>query len=254
MSGPKILALDIENSFVLAGVWGLWQQNVNTDLILDSGKVMCFAARWIGSKKMEFARYDKPLFLESIHALLDEADAVLTYNGRRHDVPLLNREFLKAGMKPPSPYKQIDLFETAKKAFKFPSNKLAQISKELGIGSKLDHGGFQLWVQCLEGNEDAWRIMEKYNKQDVVLLEKLYKKLLPWVSTHPNHSLYGDRSRPVCPSCGSAHLHARGVYRTQTALYQRYQCQNKACGAWSRSRFTEVAKEQRVSVLTQAAG
>jgi len=197
-------------------------------------------------KAVVFKRFDEPNFLETIHSLLDEADVVLSYNGKRHDIPMLNREFLKAGLTPPSPYKQIDLFETVKKAFKFPSNKLQHVSKELGIGEKVDHEGFGLWVKCLQGDAASWAVMKKYNIQDVKLLEKLYNSLQPWVANHPNHNLYGRVG--VCPHCGSKHVQSRGTYKTQTAIYKRLHCQD--CGAWSRSRYTEVEKELRETVYT----
>lgn len=221
MSGPKLLLLDIETSYNTAGVWGLFNQNVAINQILEPQKVLCWAARWLDGKEMKFAKHDESHFLTAIHALLDEADAVITYNGKSYDVPHLNRQFLLAGLKPPSPFKHIDLFWTVKKQFNFPSSKLAFVAKELGIGNKTDHEGFPLWVKCVANDKQAWKTMEKYNKQDVVLLEKLYKKLLPWIASHPNHNLYGDSNRPLCPSCGSTHVHFRGRYRTQTAIYRR---------------------------------
>lgn len=248
----KILALDIENSFIIGGMWGLWGQNISLEQMFDYGKVLCYAARWHGSREMLYDRHDRRGFLTGIHALLDEADAVLTFNGKRHDLPLLNREFLKAGLSPPSPYKHIDLLETAKRAFKFPSNKLQHLVTELGIGTKLDHEGFELWTKVVLGDEKAWATMEKYNKQDVKLLEKLYKRMLPWIAGHPNHNLYGT-SKNVCPHCGSKHLQSRGTrtYKTLTGIYQRYQCQS--CHAWSRSRFSEIVREEGRSVLVPAA-
>lgn len=230
-------------------MWSLWNQTLSLDQLLDHGKVLCWSAKWYGKKDMLFARHDDTHFLASIHALLDEADAVISYNGKRHDIPLLNREFLKAELAPPSPYKQIDLLETAKKAFKFPSNKLQHVSDELGIGQKLDHDGFQMWVDCLQGDEKAWTKMRKYNMQDVKLLEKLYEKLLPWIANHPNHNLYGHTN--VCPTCGSSHVHSRGTYKTQTGIYRKFQCQD--CGSWSRTRYTEVEKIEAKNILTSVA-
>lgn len=230
----------------------MWNVNLSLDQMFDYGKVLCYAARWVGEREMIFDRHDREGFLKRVHALLDEADAVLTFNGKRHDVPLLNREFIKAGMQPPSPYKHIDLLETAKRAFKFPSNKLQHLVTELGIGSKLDHEGFELWTKVLVNDPKAWATMERYNKQDVRLLEKLYKRMLPWIGGHPNHNMYGT-NRNVCPNCGSKHLQSRGggEYKTQTGSYKQFQCQN--CGKWCRSRFTEVKKEEGRSILVPTA-
>lgn len=249
MSDPKILVLDIENSYIIGGVWGLWGVNLGIDQILDAGKVLCFASKWLGKKDITYVKHDEVHFLETIHALLDEADMVLTFNGRKHDIPLLNREFLKAGMKPPSPYKHIDLLETAKKQFKFPSNKMQHLLTELGLPNKLDHEGFKLWIKCLEDDPVAWAIMKKYNIQDVKVLEKLYNKILPWIVNHPNRSMYSNST--VCPNCGGKHLTSRGYYRTQVGLYRRLVCGD--CGHWSRTRFTETDKETRKNIVVSAA-
>jgi hypothetical protein len=81
----------------------------------------------------------------------------------------------------------------------------------------------------MNGDKDAWKRMEEYNIQDVVLLESLYHKLLPWIKTHPNRNLFSDDV--VCPTCGSHHLQKRGTAISITGTYQRYQC--KSCGSWS---------------------
>lgn len=245
----RILALDIENSYLLSGTWGIWGQNIGLEQLFDNGKVLCYAAKWVGKKGMMYAKHTDSNFLQSIHALLDEADVVLTYNGKHHDIPMLNREFLKAGMSPPSPYKQIDLLETMKKAFKFPSNKLQHVSTELGIGKKTEHEGFSLWVKCLQGDSAAWATMEKYNKQDVTLLEKLYNKTKAWAVGHPNQNTHGKHG--VCPVCGGKHLQSRGTYKTATGIYPRFQCRD--CGKWSRGRFTLVERTIRPDILVEAA-
>jgi hypothetical protein len=146
------------------------------------------------------------------------------------DIPHLQQEFLLAGLGPPSPYKQIDLCRVVKRRFSFPSNKLEYVVSALGIGHKVKHEGFDLWIKCLAGDGAAWERMERYNKRDVTLLEDLYTYLLPWIGQHPSYAaLTGDR---VCPACGGSHVIKRGSYLTQVSLFQAYQC--KDCGAYSR--------------------
>lgn len=224
----------------------MWNVSFGLDQLLDHGKVLCWSARWVGTKKMMFFRHDHPEFLSKLKDLLDEADAVLTYNGRRHDIPLLNREFIKAGITPPSPYKHVDLLETAKKQFKFPSNKMQHLLTELKLGSKMDHEGFPLWIKCLQNDRAAWKVMKAYNIQDVEMLEKLYYKLLPWIVSHPNMSLFSEDT--VCPTCASANLQSRGSYHTQTQSYKRFVCLD--CGHWSRTRYTELDKTTRKKILS----
>jgi transcription elongation factor Elf1 len=70
--------------------------------------------------------------------------------------------------------------------------------------------------------------MKKYNIQDVVLLDKVYNKLKPWMKDHPSLALFDGR--PGCPSCGSAKVQKRGFRVTLAQRKQAYQC--RACGAW----------------------
>ena len=249
----KILHLDIETSPNIVYAWGLFKQNISLSQIVQAGSTMCWAAKWHGKPKVyfdsEFQSTEEDM-IKAIHALIDEADAVCHYNGTKFDMPTLNKEFLKFGLKPPSPYHNIDLLHVAKKQFRLASNKLDYVSQYLGVGSKTKHMGMELWTRCIDGDEKAWKIMEKYNKQDVRLLEKVYNKLLPWIHNHPNHALYKDTDRPVCATCGSKHLQSRGYRKTKTQIYRQFQCQD--CGSWMRSRFTEVPADKRTNILNRS--
>lgn len=167
--------------------------------------------------------------LRRIHRLLAQADTVVTFNGMRFDLPVLNKEFLKHGLNPPAPYKQIDLYRVVRQSFKFESNKLDSLTNVLGLGRKVKHKGFKLWVDCMNDDAVAWTKMERYNKQDVLLLEKLYHRVRPWIRQHPQMTEDGL----CCPKCGSTWANRRGVQLAVTRAYQRYQC--KRCGGWFRS-------------------
>lgn len=169
-----------------------------------------------------------------VHALLDEADVVCHYNGKKFDIPTLNREFLLYGLDPPSQFKQLDLLQTTRQQFRFPSNKLDYVSQQLGIGSKTKHMGMEMWRDCMDGCDKAWKTMKRYNMQDVRLTEKYYKRLLPWIKNHPNWGVYLDADRPTCRNCGSQKVVKKGVERTNTLIYQRYKCTD--CGTPLRGR------------------
>lgn len=246
----KILLLDLESAPNTAHVWGLWGQDVHISQLLVTGYVMCWAAKWYGGREMYFDsihKSNKKKMLRGVHTLLDQADAVVHYNGSRFDIPTLNKEFIECGMRPPAPYAQIDLLKTARRQFRFPSNKLDFISQHLGLGSKTKHKGHQLWIDCMAGKEDAWRMMERYNKQDVRLLEKVYIRMLPWISDHPNHGAFDQLQ--VCTNCGSSHYQHRGYATTKQHRYPRYQCLD--CGSWFRGTKTEF--RQRIERFTKVA-
>jgi DNA polymerase elongation subunit (family B) len=243
----KILALDIETAPNLAHVWRVFKENVGVEQILESGYVLSWSAKWIGSDDIFFDSINqssKRKFIRGIHKLLDAADAVIHYNGTRFDIPHLNREFLLAGINPPSPYKQIDLLKTVKKHFSLPTYRLQYVSRVFGLGSKVKHEGHELWIKCMNGEKAAWEKMEEYNKQDVHLLEALYNKLGPWITNHANYSVFSGQL--VCPRCGSEHYQSRGHVHTNAGVYNRFQC--NTCGHWFRGNKSVAAKEKMLSL------
>jgi predicted PolB exonuclease-like 3'-5' exonuclease len=233
MNKPKILFLDIETAPNIAYVWGLFDQNISHEHLEQSSYVLCWAAKWAGAKKgnyMSVQKWPAQQMLTGIHALLDEADIVVHFNGTKFDIPVLNKEFLKHEFKPPSPYKQVDMLRVMRGAFRFESNKMNSLLKDLGLGKKVEHRGHCLWVGCMKGDLACWKEMERYNRGDVVALEKLYKRVLPWIANHPNLGVYADR--PACKNCGSINVQRRGREVAISKWYVRYQCQ--ACGKWFR--------------------
>lgn len=242
----KILALDIETSPAVVYTWGLWDQNVGLNQIIQQPRMLCFAAKWIGRKGITFRseyHHSTEEMLATIHKLMDEADVLLHYNGARFDIPHLHREFLQANLPPPSPSADIDLLKVVRKNFRFISNKLQNVVTELDLDSKVEHSGFKLWRKCLEGDRSAWSTMRAYNRKDVDLLETLYDELLPWIHNHPNRRLF-DRDAG-CPKCGGpeSELWVRGYRTTAVSRYVRLQCQ--LCKGWSHRTTREDGTKMR---------
>ena len=233
--GPRILVLDIETSPSLVYVWGLFKQNIAINQIVEPTRVICFAAKWVGEDNVILVGEDNLTHREVIQRafeLLDQADAVITFNGDNFDIPHLNREFIEYGMGRPAPFQSIDLYKVVKKHHRFLSNKLAWITNRLELSGKMEHEGFDLWRKCLNGDPVAWAVMMAYNGQDVVTTEELYHELLVWIDNHPNMTLFKPPSDvPLCPKCGEDSLQKRGLRRTKVSTFQRYQC--LSCGGWS---------------------
>lgn len=241
----KILLLDIETAPMTALVWGLWDQNISPNHIIDSSNMLCYAAKWHQSPDIIFDSVHKSKtknMLKGLHELLSDADVVVHYNGNKFDMPTINKEFVLNRFSPPSPYKQIDLLRVVRSNFRFPSNKLDYVAQRLGLGQKVEHEGMALWTKCMNGDKDAWKRMADYNIQDVILLEDLYNTLLPWIKNAPNRNLYSDIQ--CCPSCGQTHLQKRGTAISSTGTYQRYQC--KSCGTWAQG--TTALEKKKVEI------
>lgn len=245
----KMLVLDIETRPLLGYVWGLWQQNISPNKQLkEDWSIMTYAAKWVHD--LDHVLYDTAEgkeddreVLESLWSLLDEADIVIAHNGERFDMPKINARFLEHGFLPPSPYKQIDTLKTAKRMFKLTSNRLDYIARLLGVGGKMDTGGMDLWIACMEGDKQAWEHMLEYNIRDIDILYNVYVELRPWVVNHPNVALYEESDQTVCTACGSANLHYRGFAYTNVGKYQRHQCQD--CGKWGRMAENHLPKNKR---------
>lgn len=255
--GPKVLIFDIETAPMLGYVWGLWENNVALNQVHTDWYILSWSAKWLGDppsatmymdqRNAKNIEDDKDL-LKGIWNLLDQADIVITQNGKNFDHKKLNARFVLNGFQPPSTYKHIDTKIIAGKHFGFTSNKLEYMSDKLCKKyKKLKHAkfsGFDMWRECLAGNQEAWKEMEKYNKYDVLALEELYTKLIPWDNS-VNFNLYHDGEDNVC-KCGSKHIIKNGFYYTASGKYQRNKC--KGCGAETRDTKNLFTKEKRASL------
>lgn len=240
--------MDIEIAPSLATVWGLRNPFLPIQNLINDSYVLSWAAKWHGSDEVEYsslriAEHDD--MIQAMYDLLETADAVVTYNGDNFDLKILNQEFLMLGLPPPSPYKSVDILKTMRRRFRGTSNKLNYWLKRLGIGQKVEHRGHQLWLDCMDGNKKAFVEMEEYNIGDVVELENLYDRILPWITNNANRNAYDNSCS--CPHCGSNKYQLRGWRVTATRKYRRAQC-NK-CGGW----FSFAKSEPVVGEVTRAA-
>lgn len=228
----KILSIDIERLANVAETWELWNQNISPNQIVEPGRVICWAAKWVGTPgvifRSEFHHGFEPM-LQKAWELVDEADAVLGYNSDRFDLLHLNTEWLLMGLEPPSPVRKIDLLKVMRRMFKMPSNKLDYVAQRLGLPAKKLTGGHGLWVGCRAGDPKAWSKMRTYNKHDAVLNELVYDKVKLWIPGHPHVGLY-EGQPDCCPLCGSTERQRRGETHNRTASYPRFRC--LSCGKW----------------------
>jgi len=238
MPKPRILLYDIENFPNIAYVWGKYEQNA---IAFVRERMICSIAwKWLGQKKThslilpDYSDYkpqdpDSRKLVTEFHKIITTADVTIAHNGDRFDDKMLNAEFLKTGLEPPTPRKTIDTLKIARRNFRLNSNRLNDLGELLGVGRKVKHEGFGLWRKCMEGDTAAWKHMRKYNEQDVRLLERVYLKLRPWHSSHPDLTRFTQESG--CPVCHSKNLSPRGWVFLSKSRKPRFMC--KDCGKWS---------------------
>jgi len=233
--GARVLLIDIESSPILGYSWKKWDTSIIH--IVDDWHLMSVAWKWLHQRKTNVLATDtvtEKKLTKTIWQLFDDADIVVGHNGDRFDIKKLQAKMKEFDLKPPSPFKSVDTLKIARNHFAFSSNKLDDLGQKLKLGQKTDTGGFKLWLDCMAGDQKAWDKMKAYNKQDVVLLEKLYLELRAWTPRHPNIATYMECERVACAACGSENVQARGYYHTNTGSYKRFMC--KDCGTWSRGR------------------
>lgn len=253
MNKPKILFFDIETAPILAYTWDIWDQNISLNQIKQDWFVLSWSAKWLGEKKVMYmdqrnakdVSNDKTL-LEGIWKLLDEADIVVTQNGKAFDQKKLYARFIMNGMQPPSSFQHHDTKKIASKNFAFTSNKLEYLTDKLNTKyKKIKNSGFTLWTRCLAGELSAWKEMEKYNKHDTLALEELYLKLRTW-EPNINYAVYLDEIEPVCV-CGSENVKKKGFAYSSVAKYQRYICTD--CGKNYKGRSNLLSPEKNKALL-----
>lgn len=236
----RVLVYDIESSPNLGYIWGKYQQDVIA--FAQDWFMLSFAWKWLGDKKThvlglpDFPNayalnpHDDSQLVARLWDLFNEADVTVTHNGKTFDKPKAQARMIYHGMEPPSPHKEIDTLQTARRQFAFTSNSLKDLAIYLGLEHKQDPGGFQTWLGCLGGSEHAWKRMKRYNRQDVIVTEQLYLRFRPWITNHPNLSAYDPRPEQ-CPRCSvEGKLMARGWRYSSLTKRKQYQC--TACGGY----------------------
>lgn len=246
MLKQKVLVFDIETAPMIAYVWGRRDINVAINQVKSDWYVLAWAAKWLGDAPSTTVYMDQRsikdpandrAILSRLWSLLDEADIVVTQNGKAFDSKMLNARFIMHGWAPPSPYKHLDTLQIARSAAKFTSNSLEYLTDKLCTKyKKLNHSkfpGMELWKECLAGNRKAWDEMKRYNIHDVLSTEELYMKLRAWAPANAPQ-VYSGKSIENCGVCGSKNVSREGHVYTRISRTERVRC--KDCGRWTQGK------------------
>lgn len=257
----RILIYDIETSYLVGKVWGMYDQNVigGYSGLLSDYQILTVAWTWYDPEKDklkhvvhvkgqdDFPNYkpgvnDDTEIVAFIHSLYGEADIVIAHNGNQFDQKKCRARMVIRGHQPPAPNIEIDTKRMAKAVGGFTSNKLSDLAIMFGEELKADPGGIKTWDGCLSGDPKAWKHMKWYNKHDIPPLVGIYKKLLPWVKNMPGLNLINN-DMEACPKCGGHNLTRQGRRKyNKTTTYQRVQC--KDCSGWSQQRTAEKTTQK----------
>lgn len=252
MAEPRILLYDIETSFNVVAKFSLRDEYVPHENIIQERFIICAAWKWLGEskiytvsilddpKRFQSNTSDDHYVVEALRDVIASADVVVAHNGNDFDYKWLAGRLLFHGLPPLPPVQQIDTYREAKKVFNLNAFRLDYLGKYLGLGRKIKTST-DLWLKVLRGNKTAIKTMLRYNKGDIILLEKIFLKMRPFMQGYINRQLHGNNG---CPRCGSNKVQSRGTHRSLTQLYQRFQC--ISCGGWHRARKSSGHADVRV--------
>lgn len=243
----RLVFYDIETAFNIGGYFGR-TYDTNIAKVIHQGYVLGFAYKFENEKKIhscyiwDFPRYKKEPrndieVVKKWRELMMSTGIVGGHNSDKFDNKVMMGRVLVHRLGAFPMPQTVDTLKMARKIGKFDSNKLDDLGETLGLGRKL-HTDVNLWWDCMQGLPKAQKRMVSYNKQDVVLTEKLYRELMPYCETgHPNRA--NIEGRPAaCPKCAKeGFLWAQGTRYTKTGQYRRWQC--TACGSYVSSRQQE---------------
>ena len=204
----KRLYFDIETS---ANIGFFWQSgfklNIGPQNIIKERAIICICYKWEDEKETHSLNWDAKQcdkkMLQAFVKVANEANELVGHNGDKFDLAWVRTRCLFHAIDMFPTYTTIDTLKVARSKFKFNSNKLNYIAQFLGIGSKIKTD-FDLWKDiALKNDKVAMAKMIKYCKMDVVLLEKVHKKLSSHIAPKTHYGVIFGMDRGSCPECGN---------------------------------------------------
>jgi len=229
----KRLFFDIETSPNIGLFWSAgYKQRIDYSNIIKERAIICICYKWedeeeVYSLNWDAKQNDKKLLQEFIK-IANQSDEMVGHNGDKFDLAWIRTRCLFHGVEMFPAYKTIDTLKISRSKFRFNSNRLDYIGKYLGLGQKIKTE-FNLWKDIvLDKSKPAMDSMIEYCKQDVALLEKVFKKLNPHTLPKTHFGVIFGQDRGTCPECGSDELTINKRKTTASGL-KKIQFQCKVC-------------------------
>ncbi len=214
--GIKRLFFDLETSPNVGIFWRAgWKLNITPQQIIEERRVITCSYKWEGEDTVYHLNWDQnkcdKRLLGQFTEILKQADEVIAHNGDRFDIKWLRTRCLFHGINFPTHVKTLDTLKKVKQAFNLQSNTLAYVAEYLGLESKGNPGGLQAWITLVfsdidtEEYKSALRAMHEYCDLDVVLLEKVYAKIMAYIKPNTHAGVIAGGEKYACPSCGHEH-------------------------------------------------
>ena len=196
----------------------------NPDSIVKQKEIICISYKWQYEDEVHTLdwRMGEKQMLKEFVKIMGEANECVYHNGDNFDVKEIRTRCIYHGILMFPNYRSLDTLKKSRKYFRFASNKLDYIGKFLGIGGKLEHEGFDLWVKVVEEkDEDALERMIDYCERDVIVLEDTFFVLSPFIDHNNNFAVLTGGEKWYCPECGSHDVKMFRTYTTPLGIIRR---------------------------------
>ena len=219
----RVLFFDIESAGVNA-------------LKSDLGFIIVFGYKWSDEKsahaltisRSALMAFDDCPLLKEASKLMSEADLLVGHYASVFDRRFIQGRLLINNLPPIPPTKMRDTCMIARSVANYSSNRLKHLAKILHLRhQKLDNNWPEAWFRVMAGDMSHLHALAEYCKGDVLALEELYNRLLPFDNAHPR--MVADRS--LCKTCGGK-VEYRGFAYVNESKYRKYVC--KSCSKWGR--------------------
>ena len=246
----KRLFIDIETSPCIGYFWRPgYNLTIPYQNIITESAIICICYKWEGSEHVHSMTWNNGDDKEMLRKFIDiatTADEVVAHNSDRFDLPWIRTRCLYHRIKCPNNFVSFDTLKAVKGQFRLNSNRLDYVAKYLGIGQKMETGGFDLWRGVVEGNRKSLRTMVDYCKADVLLLEKVFSEVYTYAKPRIHAGVHTGGYKHHCPSCGSPDT-KRNRKKTTALGTPKVQMICKECGSY----FTLSENVYRKSVETE---
>lgn len=150
-----------------------------------------------------------------------KAHIICGYNIRRFDMKMAKHRFIHHRFSPLGRLTIRDAYTMAKK-YGYISNSLDNVSRENGLGGKIETGVKDLWKKCYDGDLKSWKLFKRYNKHDVYLTRANDRIFTSWEDNMPRFRVGND----FCKQCGSKPNEWK---KNGVKYYEHYKKQRWAC-------------------------
>lgn len=234
------LYFDIETSYGVYWAWRTGKQFLSSRQLIESPKVICICYKWHDEDEVHELHWTKShsekTMLKKFSKILNEADEVCAHNGDRFDIKFFRGRCFINGVLVVPEITTLDTLKLAKK-MTLPSYKLNDLDKLCGGDGKMDTGGIDLWHDTQNNKPGALDKMIEYCKKDVLVLERVHKKLEPYFYSNMHIGMLEKSDKLTCPYCTGKDFHLDKTRTTKTGIVKR----QMKCNSCSPNRYFTIS-------------